>query len=51
MFRPTPIALSLNLTVKIAPHMSMVSYLEGGGSTVMRYLPSQQLTPQGYVLQ
>lgn len=51
MFRPTQLALSLNLTVKVRPYMSMVSYLEAGGSTCMRYHPFQELTPQGYVLQ
>jgi hypothetical protein len=51
MFRPTQLALSLNLTVRVAPYMGMVSYLEAGGPTALRYLPIQQLTPQGYVLQ
>ena len=51
MFRPTTLALSLNLTVKVAPYMSMICYLEAGGSTVLRYLPFQQQTEKCYVLQ
>lgn len=51
MLRPTRLALSLNLTVKVAPYMSMVCYLEAGGSTALRYLPFQSQTEHGFVLQ
>jgi hypothetical protein len=49
--RPTPLALSLNLTVRISPMMGMVAYLEAGGPTAVRYLRIQQMGPQGYVLE
>jgi hypothetical protein len=50
MLRSTPLALSLNLTVRVSPMMGMVTYLEAGGPTAIRYLRIQQIGPQGYVL-